>query len=99
MAGRDVAQSVSRLASISACTRCFDLDLRTLRSSTVDKRKVYLFVLEENRQSSSRQRVHHATFLYFAQKFIVEIDYWGIAAVLKRDDRLTSDQLNPIVNR
>lgn len=35
-----------------------------------------------------------------AQKFIAEIGYWsGIAAVLQSDDRLTSDQPSPIVNR
>lgn len=39
-------------------------------------------------------------FLYLAQKFIVKIDYWsGVAAVLQRDDRLTSDQPSPIVDR
>lgn len=39
-------------------------------------------------------------FLDLAQKFIVEIGYWfGIAAALQRDDRLTSDQLSPIVDR
>lgn len=73
-------------ASISACTRCLDLDVRPFRSGTVDKRKVYLFILEEIRQSLSCQRIHHATFLYLAQKFIVKIDYWsGIAAVLQRE--------------
>lgn len=87
-------------ASISACTRCFDLDLDTFRSGTVDKRKVYHFVLEENRRSPSCQRILHATFPYLAQKFIVEIDYWsGIAGSPQRDDRLTSGQLSPIVNR
>lgn len=65
------------LASISACTRCLDLDVRPFRSGTVDKRKVYLFILEEIRQSPSCQRIHHATFLYLTQKFIVKIDYWS----------------------
>jgi hypothetical protein len=100
LAGRDVAQSASRLASISVCTRCFDLDLRTFRSGIVDKRKVYLFVLEEIRRSPFCQRIRHARFPYLAQKFIAEIDYWvRHSGPLRRSDRLTSDQLSPIVNR